>query len=252
MPETLSQPLTWCLLLDPGRASSASGCARDARSGTFSTRATTIHPPRSPARVRLAYLDRLLRPRQGRGGLDLASSGRRAPAAGQDPAAVLDRPGRAGPAAACRSSPPAAPDHLPADPAALARPPGPAALDLSAPGSRTAPDRAGRVGTGSGDGPGQPGLGHTIAASTVWQILKDAGIDPAPRRSGQSWRAFLEAQAKTIFAVDFFHVDTVFLRRLYVLVTWNLAEGSATRRGDLVPFGAGFSFSQVTSAKAAL
>jgi hypothetical protein len=51
----------------------------------------------------------------------------------------------------------------------------------------------------------------------VWQILKDAGIDPAPKRSGQTWRAFLEAQAKTILATDFFHVDTVFLRRLYVL-----------------------------------
>ena len=51
----------------------------------------------------------------------------------------------------------------------------------------------------------------------MWKILKDAGIDPAPRRSGQTWRAFLEAQAKTILAVDFFHVDTVFLRRRYVL-----------------------------------
>ena len=61
------------------------------------------------------------------------------------------------------------------------------------------------------------GLGCTLAPSTVWQILKDAGIDPAPRRSGQAWRAFLEAQAKTILAVDFFHVDTTFLRRLYVL-----------------------------------
>jgi putative transposase len=61
------------------------------------------------------------------------------------------------------------------------------------------------------------GLGHKLAPSTVWQILKDAGIDPAPRRSGQSWRAFLDAQAKTIIATDFFHVDTVFLRRLYVL-----------------------------------
>ena len=61
------------------------------------------------------------------------------------------------------------------------------------------------------------GLGHKAAPSTVWQILKDAGIDPAPRQSGQSWRAFLEAQAKTILAVDFFHVDTVLLRRLYVL-----------------------------------
>jgi putative transposase len=61
------------------------------------------------------------------------------------------------------------------------------------------------------------GLGHKLAPSTVWQILKDAGIDPAPRRPGQSWRAFLDAQAKTILATDFFHVDTVFLRRLYVL-----------------------------------
>ena len=61
------------------------------------------------------------------------------------------------------------------------------------------------------------GLGYKLAPSTVWQILKDAGIDPAPRRSGQTWRAFLETQAKTILAADFFHVDTVFLRRLYVL-----------------------------------
>ena len=61
------------------------------------------------------------------------------------------------------------------------------------------------------------GLGHKLAPSTVWQILKDAGIDPAPTRSGQTWRAFLDAQAKTLLAVDFFHVDTVFLRRLYVL-----------------------------------
>jgi hypothetical protein len=51
----------------------------------------------------------------------------------------------------------------------------------------------------------------------VWQILQDAGIDPAPRRSGQSWPAFLKTQAKTILATDFFYVDTVFLRRLHVL-----------------------------------
>jgi hypothetical protein len=47
--------------------------------------------------------------------------------------------------------------------------------------------------------------------------LQGRGIDPALRRSGQTWRAFLQAQAKTILAVDFFHVDTVFLRRLSVL-----------------------------------
>jgi putative transposase len=51
----------------------------------------------------------------------------------------------------------------------------------------------------------------------VWRILKDAGISPAPRRSGQTWRAFLQAQAKTILAAGFFHAGTVFLRRLYVL-----------------------------------
>ena len=61
------------------------------------------------------------------------------------------------------------------------------------------------------------GLGYKLAPSTVWQILKDGGIDPAPTRSRQTWRTFLEAQAKTILAADFFHVDTVFLRRLYVL-----------------------------------
>jgi putative transposase len=62
------------------------------------------------------------------------------------------------------------------------------------------------------------GLGHPIAASTVWKILKGAGIDPAPRRSGPTWRQFLAAQAHAILAVDFAHVDTIFLRRLYVLV----------------------------------
>ena len=61
------------------------------------------------------------------------------------------------------------------------------------------------------------GLGHTLAPSTVWKILNDAGIDPAPNRHGQTWRAFLAAQAHTILSADFFHVDTVFLRRLYVL-----------------------------------
>jgi putative transposase len=51
----------------------------------------------------------------------------------------------------------------------------------------------------------------------VWKILKDAGIDPGPTRAGLSWSRFLAAQAHSIIAVDFFHVDTVFLRRLYVL-----------------------------------
>jgi putative transposase len=61
------------------------------------------------------------------------------------------------------------------------------------------------------------GPGHTIAPSTIWEILKAAGIDPAPQRAAGTWKQFLSAQAKTVAAVDFFHVDTVFLRRLYVL-----------------------------------
>ena len=48
--------------------------------------------------------------------------------------------------------------------------------------------------------------------------MKSAGLDPAPRRSGPTWRQFLSVQARAILAVDFAHVDTVFLRRLYVLV----------------------------------
>src|ERR1017187_5486724 len=61
-------------------------------------------------------------------------------------------------------------------------------------------------------------LGVTVAPSTVWEILRAAGINPAPRRSGPSWRQFLHAQAAGIVAADFLHVDTVLLRRLHVLV----------------------------------
>jgi putative transposase len=61
------------------------------------------------------------------------------------------------------------------------------------------------------------GLGYKVAPSTIWKILHDAGINPAPNRHGQTWHAFVAAQAHTILAADFFHIDTVFLRRLYVL-----------------------------------
>ena len=71
-------------------------------------------------------------------------------------------------------------------------------------------------------------LGVTVAQSTVWEILRAAGIDPAPRGSGPTCWQFMHAQAAGILAVDFFHVDTVLLKRLYVLVTWNQA---GERRG---------------------
>ena len=62
------------------------------------------------------------------------------------------------------------------------------------------------------------------ASATPWpprpsgRSSRTRGIDPAPRRSGPTWRQFLTAQAHAILAVDFAHVDTVFLRRLYILV----------------------------------
>jgi transposase len=51
------------------------------------------------------------------------------------------------------------------------------------------------------------GLGITVAPSTVWEILKRHGIDPAPRRSGPSWAEFLRSQAEASIACDFFTVD---------------------------------------------
>ena len=52
------------------------------------------------------------------------------------------------------------------------------------------------------------GLGYKLAPSTVWKILTDERINPAPQRCGQTWHRFLAMQAKTILAADFFHVDT--------------------------------------------
>ena len=59
------------------------------------------------------------------------------------------------------------------------------------------------------------GLGHRLAASTVWQILNNAGIDPAPTRSEVTWSQFLRSQAAV--ACDFATIETVTLRRFYLL-----------------------------------
>ncbi len=64
---------------------------------------------------------------------------------------------------------------------------------------------------------------YRIGASSVWTILQRAGVEPAPKRSALSWRQFLRAQATSVLAVDFCTVDTVFLRRLDVLLVIEVA-----------------------------
>ena len=61
------------------------------------------------------------------------------------------------------------------------------------------------------------GLGVKIAASTAWEILKKAGINPAPRRTGPTWSQFLRFQAEAILACDFFSVDLLDGTQAYVL-----------------------------------
>jgi hypothetical protein len=60
-------------------------------------------------------------------------------------------------------------------------------------------------------------LGFTVSATSIRRLLAHAQLEPAPRRFGPSWREFLRAQAASIVACDFFTVESVVLRRYYVL-----------------------------------
>ena len=70
------------------------------------------------------------------------------------------------------------------------------------------------------------GLGITVAPSTVWEILKKHGINPAPRRNGPSWAQFLRSEADAIIACDFFTVNLLDGTKAYVMA----AIEHATRR----------------------
>jgi putative transposase len=60
-------------------------------------------------------------------------------------------------------------------------------------------------------------LGFSVSETAVRNLLRRQGIAPAPRRSGPSWRAFIRQQAASVIACDFFTIETVSLRRIYVL-----------------------------------
>ena len=67
-------------------------------------------------------------------------------------------------------------------------------------------------------------VGHRVAATTICSVLLAAGVPPAGGRSQLTWKQFLAAHAESLIAADFFSVDTIFFKRLYILVYVHLAS----------------------------
>ncbi len=109
-------------------------------------------------------------------------------------------------------------------------------MDVSASSTRSSRDPRGSATTDRAAGARESGLGYrriqgelvglgiALAASTVWTILREAGIEPAPRRLDASWGEFLRRQAASIIECDFLTVDTLFFKRLYILFFIELAS----------------------------
>jgi hypothetical protein len=113
------------------------------------------------------------------------------------------------------------------------RPATPAGCGSSCCGSR-ARTRRGGIG---GSRVELAGLDVELAPSTVWAILREAGIEPAPKRREKSWSEFLRQQAAGILECDFLTVDTLFLKRIYVLFFIELANRRVWLAGRTNPDG---------------